>query len=417
MVNKRIRGWLITILVVLFIIVIIRTPTHPFYKWDPPAQPKMEGVLAPNKLLQKTEVLGKDGFLEAEDIVVDKAGNVYGSCVDGKIRRMDKAGKVSVFADTGGRPLGMGFGADGTLYVADSHKGLLSVDKAGKVTVIVDKVEGKKMLFTNNIDIAKDGTIYFSDASQLVTYGDNLRKDIISHYGTGRLFRIHPKTRKLKLLVKGLYFANGVALAQDESFVLVNETATYRVMRHWLKGPKAGKTEVFLKNLPGFPDNLRRGTRGDFWLPIISPRVKTADFLQRHPILKRLLFVLPDAFVPKPIKAGLVLRVSPQGKILKSYHDQEGKVMANITGVTEHNGYLYFGRIYNDNRGVGRYRLNDTPPTPRRENDASKASQTTPDTKAPADKAKTPAKAPPKDAKAPARTPPKDKAKDRTGKK
>jgi sugar lactone lactonase YvrE len=35
-------------------------------------------------------------------------------------------------------------------------------------------------------------------------------------------------------------YANGVALAPDESFVAVVETCSMRVRRRWLKGPKVG---------------------------------------------------------------------------------------------------------------------------------------------------------------------------------
>lgn len=38
------------------------------------------------------------------------------------------------------------------------------------------------------------------------------------------------------MLLKDLYFANGVALSKDESFVLVAETFQYRISRYWLKG-------------------------------------------------------------------------------------------------------------------------------------------------------------------------------------
>lgn len=35
-------------------------------------------------------------------------------------------------------------------------------------------------------------------------------------------------------------YANGVALAKDESFVAVVETNRFRVLRYWLKGPRVG---------------------------------------------------------------------------------------------------------------------------------------------------------------------------------
>ena len=55
---------------------------------------------------------------------------------------------------------------------------------------------------------------------------------------TGRLLRYSPETGKTECLAEGIWYANGVALSADESFVLVVETWTLRVLRFWLKGPK-----------------------------------------------------------------------------------------------------------------------------------------------------------------------------------
>ena len=32
----------------------------------------------------------------------------------------------------------------------------------------------------------------------------------------------------------------------------------FRVVRHWLDGPKKGQSETFLGSLPGFPDGITR---------------------------------------------------------------------------------------------------------------------------------------------------------------
>ena len=41
-------------------------------------------------------------------------------------------------------------------------------------------------------------------------------------------------------------------------FVQVVETMGFRVVRHWLNGPKKGQSETFLEFLPGFPDGVTR---------------------------------------------------------------------------------------------------------------------------------------------------------------
>lgn len=74
-----------------------------------------------------------------------------------------------------------------------------------------------------------------------------------------------PKTKKVKVLLKNLFFANGVALNKNGSFVLVTETNANRVLRLWVKGPRSMTTDVFAK-LDGCPDNIERNPKGEFWV-------------------------------------------------------------------------------------------------------------------------------------------------------
>jgi len=62
--------------------------------------------------------------------------HVYTGVGDGSILRVNpRTGSASVFANTGGRPLGVTFDASGErLYVADADRGLLSVSRDGKVS-------------------------------------------------------------------------------------------------------------------------------------------------------------------------------------------------------------------------------------------------------------------------------------------
>jgi len=55
---------------------------------------------------------------------------------------------------------------------------------------------------------------------------------------TGRLLKYDPSTQKISFIAGGLYYSNGVALAPDDSYVLVTETATLKVLRYWLQGPR-----------------------------------------------------------------------------------------------------------------------------------------------------------------------------------
>ena len=71
---------------------------------------------------------------------------------------------------------------------------------------------------------------------------------------TGRLMRYDVASKKVSVLFDGLCFGNGVALSPKEDFVLFNDIGRFRIWKQYLRGPKAGQTEVFV-DLPGRDTN------------------------------------------------------------------------------------------------------------------------------------------------------------------
>ena len=137
----------------------------------------------------------------------------------------------------------------------------MSIDPAGRVTVLATEAEGVPFGFIDNLDVASDGAVYFSDASSKF-HAPDYRLDLLEARPHGRLLRYDPVTRETRVLLPKLYFANGVALSRNEDFLVVGETYRYRLTRYWLKGEKAGTSDILLDNLPGFPDNVGRKPEG-----------------------------------------------------------------------------------------------------------------------------------------------------------
>ena len=125
---------------------------------------------------------------------------------------------------------------------------------------------------------------------------EDFELDVLENRGNGRLLVYDPATGKTEMLLDGLYFANGVALSADEDYILVNETSRYQITKYWLKGEKAGTSEIFADNLPGMPDGLARAENGDFLVAFYSKRSGMIDFLQRFPKLKNLLLTCHKAY-------------------------------------------------------------------------------------------------------------------------
>ncbi|WP_433621120.1 SMP-30/gluconolactonase/LRE family protein [Nocardia sp. CA-120079] len=321
-------------------------------RWTPPPAPlraRETHSATPLPQLERFELPGA----APEDVVRTAEGRIIAGVDDGSVYSIEPAdGTVSLLANTGGRPLGMHADADGSLLICDFHRGLLRLDSAGEIEVLVDEVDGEPLPFASNVVRAADGTIYFSSSSRRYPL-DEWMGDLLEHSGTGRLFRLDP-SGKLETLIDGLQFANGVVLSPDGSTVLVAETGAYRVTRYWLTGPNAGTYDRLIENLPGFPDNMALGSDGLVWITLPSPRNPLLDRLLPLPgILRRIIWALPEWVQPKPPRTAWVMAVDFDGTVV---HDlqAEGTDYAMVTGVVEHDGILYLGSLTETAVGVSR---------------------------------------------------------------
>jgi sugar lactone lactonase YvrE len=323
--------------------------------FDPVAGPPRAQNPAGTGIFAKNNALAAARLIEVghgpEGVDLDAQGNIYTGLHDGRILRIAAAdGAIEEIANTGGRPLGIEFDAQGQLIIADAFKGLLSMAPDGTITVLATDFGGTPMIFVDDVAIGSDGVIYFSDASQNHTIGTDIL-EIFERRPSGRLISYNPANGELKLLMDELYFANGVALSANEDFLVVNETFDHRIMKYWLKGPKAGTSEVFAENLPGYLDNITEAPDG-FWLAVVAPRVDAFDFLVDKPFLRKFFWRFADITGNLPIMMhSYAVKLDESGKPLISLEDDSGHIFM-MTSVLERNGQLYLGSLINEVIGI-----------------------------------------------------------------
>jgi sugar lactone lactonase YvrE len=287
-----------------------------------------------------------------EDVVVGThgpdEGAVFTGTVDGSLWRIGPDGRVRHLGHTGGRPLGIEIEPDGRLLVCDARSGLLRVDPAtARVETVTAAVDGMPMMFCNNAAIGADGTVWFSDSS--TRFGiDRWKDEMVQNTRTGRLLRLAPDG-EVTTAVDGLSFANGVALSRDGSFVAVAETGARTVARHWLAGDRAGTQDHLVTDLPGYPDNIARGSDGLIWVTIASPRDSLVDWLQHAPEwLQRSVTKVPERLQPGMRDTIHVQAYDDTGRLV---HDCDLPVPATgpsysmVTGVREHDGTVWLGSL------------------------------------------------------------------------
>jgi sugar lactone lactonase YvrE len=308
--------------------------------WDPPEAPDWDS----NHKLVSASILHPE--LEGpEAVVVDQSGRIVTGLADGRIVRFEPTfgSPVETVAKTGGRPLGLAYDAGGRLVVADARRGLLAVTPAGQVEVLSTGQGGRPFRFADDLAIASDGTVYFTDASDRFSI-DEFEMEIIEHRPRGRVLAYDPASRQTSLVADKLYFANGIALGPGEDYALVTETASYRIRKVWLRGERRGQVETLVDNLPGFPDNIRWSpARKVFWIAIGAPRNGAVDWLAGHPFLRNAVVRLPRFLQPAPDQHSFVLGYDETGKLV---HDLQGageSAYAPIASAVEHDGVLYLG--------------------------------------------------------------------------
>ena len=250
----RLKHIVVLLLLILFAYLLFwPVPIQPI-AWTPPPAPAYTGPYAPNDALAKVELLGVGVGEGPETVTPDAQGRMVMGYKDGRIVRYAADGKsYETLGNTGGRPEGHSYDAQGNLIIADAIKGLLRLNTDGTIQTLTDSADGLPFGFTDDIAVAQNGAIYFSDASSKFGTAMLGVDDVLEHGGHGRLLKYDPASGKTTVLLSGLQFANGVTVGPDDAYVLVNETGNYDVVRYWLKGDKAGTSEVFIATCPACP--------------------------------------------------------------------------------------------------------------------------------------------------------------------
>lgn len=322
--------------------------------WKAPKSSGYTGVFAQNNNLANLELVLLNGEYGPEDLAMNKAGDLYVSMHSGAIlRKLHQQQNFQYWVNTQGRPLGIEFDSNGNLVVADAYRGLLSITPDAEINLLTNKVNNTDILYADDVDIAQNGKIYFSDASTKFgaedsggTYPASLL-DIMEHGGHGRILMYDPLTKETQILASDINFANGVAVSHDQKSLLFNETGHYRVQRLWLQGDKLGQIETVIDNLPGFPDNIAKALHKGYWFGLVSPRSPALDGLSDAPFLRKVVQRLPAFMRPKAQRYTHVVKIDETGQVLKSLQHPEGKYPL-ATGVWETEDFLYLSSLTAD---------------------------------------------------------------------
>lgn len=349
----KIVVWAIGIIVLgavaLLVYALARSKVDPV-AWEPGPNPGLTGMFAPNEAIGSASMLLQGVGVGPEDIAMGRDGWMYTGYRDGRIVRFNAAGDHEEFVDTGGFPLGMRIDRDNKLIVADADKGLLRVSQEGDIEILASSVNGTPMKFVDGVDIAADGTIWFTDASTRFSHHNGMHI-FIEGRANGRLLSYSPDTGELRVRLDDLFWSNGVAVAPGDKFVLVSETAGGRIRRLWLKGEKAGSNDVFVEGLPGTPDNLSVDDSGTFWVGIAGIRDPAFEKLADKPFVRKLMGALPSSALTPERSYAFILGLDGDGNVTHNLQ-QPQSAFGVTTGATRQGDRLYITNLETDAIGV-----------------------------------------------------------------
>lgn len=329
------------------------------------------GAFAVNDRLSDVEIIGLGAVESPEDVILDDEDRLYCGTRHGDIVRFFPPDyqRHEVFAHIGGAPLGMSFDRDHNLIVCIGGMGLYKVAPDGTVGKLTDEtnrspmsvVDDSRLRLADDCDIAPDGRIYFSEATIRYEMHD-WPVDALESRGNGRIISYDPATGRTRTEVRKLVFPNGICTAQDGRSILFAESWACRISRLWISGPKAGKVERVVDQLPGYPDNINRASDGTYWCAIMGMRSPALDVALRMPAFRRRMSrrIAPDQWLYPNLNVGCVMRFNDAGEILDSLWDRRAANHPMITSMREHKGWLYLGGITNNR--IGRVRLPNADP-------------------------------------------------------
>lgn len=174
-----------------------------------------------------------DGFEFTEGPATDAEGNVFFTDQpNNRIHKWSaKDNEVTVFMEEAGRSNGLYFDTEGNLFAAaDKHSELWKISPKKEVTVLLEGFRGKRFNGPNDLWIAPDGGIFFTDPFYKRPYWSHSEQPIKDQ----RVYYLTPNRKGLFIAAEGLVKPNGIIGTPDGKTIYVadiddNKTWSYEV--------------------------------------------------------------------------------------------------------------------------------------------------------------------------------------------
>ncbi len=191
------------------------------------------------------------------------------------MRYSEDDGHLSVYRQPSMNSNGNTIDREGRLVTCEhSGRRVTRTELDGSITVIADKYQGKKLNAPNDVVVASNGAIWFTDPGYGIK-GDYEGLKEPFEQDKHNVFRVDPKSGEVKVVADDFVMPNGIAFSADEKKLYVIDTgltegegnpAWIRVFDVDHDAGKLSNSKVFANDFaPGFTDGMRVDTDGNVW--------------------------------------------------------------------------------------------------------------------------------------------------------
>ena len=212
------------------------------------------------------------GFTFTEGPAWSPAGFlIFSDIPENKLLQFAPGERAKMFRENSNGANGNRFDAQGRLYTCESHsRRVTRTDKKGKLEVVAERWQGKRLNAPNDLAIRKEGDVYFTDPA----FGNQQDARELDFFG---VFHISRKG-ELEVIAKPKGRPNGVALAPDGRRLYVSNSDERNVRVYDLdKNGSASNERVLISGIEGVPDGMCVDEKGDLYVAANRVEVFTAE--------------------------------------------------------------------------------------------------------------------------------------------
>jgi gluconolactonase len=196
---------------------------------------------------------------------------VFSDVPENKLMQFDPGTPAKLYRENSSGASGNRFDAQGRLYSCETHaRRVTRTDKKGKVEVLAERWQGKRLNAPNDLAIRKEGDVYFTDPA----FGNQQDSRELDFFG---VFHISRKG-EMEVIAKPKGRPNGIALAPDGRTLYVGNSDEKNVRAYDLeKNGAASNERVLISGIEGVPDGICVDEKGNLYVAAKGVAVFTAE--------------------------------------------------------------------------------------------------------------------------------------------